>query len=414
MIGAIIRGSTRGPRAHAGIRGLVLALADLNIAHAGWLTLASSAGLTLLGLYAIDVSLGFGDEGAPGLHPIAIRQGVFAVVGVTAGTIIALPHYRLIGRLSWPLMALSIGLLAFLILPGVPRWLVTPRNGARAWINLGPADFQPSEVAKIAFVLATAWFLRFRRAHRRFLGLVPPALIAAAPIGLIMLQPDLGTACLFVPVLMAILIAGGARLRHLSIIVLAAALAAPAAYPLLQTHQKARIVALWNQVQGSREGADDINFQSFTAQKLTGAGRLAGTSDAHARALVHFNRLPERHNDMIFAVVATRFGVFGAVSVLLGYALWVSGALLVAVASRDPFARLIAVGLAAFVTAQAFVNIGMTIGLLPIIGVPAPFVSYGGSSMLTAWLMTGLIMNVALHRPRPPLRDSFEYASDDD
>lgn len=410
MIGAVIRGTTRGGPSAGGLRGVWLGLRGLNIAHAGWLTVGASAILSVAGVYAIDVAVGYGSEG---LHPTAVRQAVFAAIGMVAGAIIALPHYRLIGRVSWPLMILGLGLLVFLLVPGVPPTIVTPRNGARAWINLGPVDMQPSELVKIAFVITTAWYLRYRTAHRRFLGLIPPALIAGVPIGFIMLQPDLGTASLFVPALFAILVAGGARLRHLTIIVLVAALAAPAAYPILQPHQKARIAALWSQVQGSREGADDINYQSFTAQRLAGAGRASGMAGDHARAVVHFNRLPERHNDMIFAVIAARFGLLGGLGVLMAYAAWVAGAMFVAMACRDPFGRLIAVGLAAFVGAQAFVNIGMTIGLLPIIGVTAPFVSYGGSSMVTAWLMAGLVLNIGLHRPRPPFRDSFEYPSDD-
>ena len=195
------------------------------------------------------------------------------------------------------------------------------------------------------------------------------------------------------------LLIAGARLRHLVLIVLLATAAAPASWPLLRPHQKVRIVAIMQQIQGSTEGAQDINFQSFTAQRLVGAGRLVGNTDASSRALVRYNRLPEAHNDMVFAVICLRFGLLGGVLVLLLYFIWVASALMTAWHCREPFGRALIVGLTAFVGTQAFINIGMTVGLVPIIGITLPFVSYGGSSMLTSWLMTGLVMNVGFRRP---------------
>ena len=198
-------------------------------------------------------------------------------------------------------------------------------------------------------------------------------------------------------------------MRHLVIIVLAAALAAPAMYPFLKPHQKTRIVALVKQIQGDKEGAYDISYQSFTAQRLVGSGQAAGSTDGHTRALVRFNSLPERHNDFIFSVIAARFGFAGGVAVLLVYALWLVGAILTAANCKDPFGRLLCVGLAGFIAAQVVINIGMNVGLLPVIGITLPFLSYGGSSMITVWLMTGLIVNVAMRKPLPPFRPSFEW-----
>ncbi|MBL9032424.1 MAG: FtsW/RodA/SpoVE family cell cycle protein [Phycisphaerae bacterium] len=376
--------------------------------HGAWLCLLAAIALSLLGLYAIDLGVveGARRQADPG------KQLLFVGVGLLAGAIVALPHYRLLGFVAWPVMVLSLASLVFLLLPGVPAWLVTPRNGARGWINLGVVDFQPAEPAKIAFVLAAAHYLRYRSTHRRFIGLVPVGLIAFVPMALIILQPDLGTASLFVPALLAMLLAAGARLRHLALIVTLAALAGPAAYPILKPHQKQRIAALIGQFEGRREGALDINYQSFTAQTLVGAGQWTGSTPGHARALVRFNRLPERHNDMIFAVIVARFGLLGAAAVLALYAVWLAGALLTAANCKDPFGRLLCVGFAGFVGAQAVVNIGMNVGLLPIIGVTLPFVSYGGSSTMTTMLMTGLIFNVAMRRPLPPFRPSFEWDED--
>ena len=375
-----------------------------------WIVVLASLALSLTGLYAIDIAeLGPGEAG---LARTTIKQAVFLAVGLAAAGVIALPHYRLIGLVATPLMIVCVAMLVFLLVPFVPESIVTPRNGTRGWINLGVADFQPAEVTKIAYVLVVARYLRFRREHRRFGGLVIPGLITMAPVALITVQPDLGTASLFVPSLFAILVAAGARLRHLTIIVTCAALAAPASWPLLRPHQKQRFVAMYRLMTGDESTADDINFQALTAQTLVGAGEASGMSDQHARALVRFNRLPEAHNDMVFAVVVTRFGALGGAGLIGLYLLWIAGALATAAACREPFGRLVVVGLAAFVGAQMIINIGMTVGLVPIIGVTLPFVSYGGSSLLTVWLMTGLILNVGMHRARPPYRPSFEYGHD--
>ena len=381
----------------------------LTLGHFAWLTVLASLALSLVGVYSIDLAIRPDAGAAESLSSAATKQLVLVVMGVIACFVVALPHPRWVRFVAWPSYVLVLALLVFLLIPWVPTEIVRPRNGARAWIDLGFTDFQPSELGKIAVVLVLASYLRYRTIHRRFLGLIIPGIIVFIPVGLITLQPDLGTASLFIPMLFAVLVAAGARLRHLTIIVVMAALAAPAAYPMLQPHQKDRIDALIKQIRGDRSSALDINYQSFTSQTLVGAGGLAGTTDAHARALVHYNRLPEDHNDMIFAVISTRFGLPGAVLVILLYVVWLGGALMTAAESKLAFSRLVVVGLAAGVFAQMLVNIGMAIGLLPIIGVSLPYVSAGGTNLLTAWMMTGLIVGIAMRRPVPPIRPSFEY-----
>jgi cell division protein FtsW (lipid II flippase) len=378
------------------------------LANFAWLSVGAALALSLLGVYGIDVALE-AEGGGLGVGPVAAKQLVFLGIGLMAAGLVALPHYRLVAQLGWPAAVVALGLLVFLLVPFVPAWLVTPRNGARAWIDLKLFDFQPSEIAKIVYVLVLAQYLRFRTSHRRFLGLFAPAAITFVPVALITLQPDLGTASLFFPTLMAMLVAAGARLRHMAIIVLVAAMAAPASYPVLKPHQKERVIGLMRQVRGDTEGADDINYQSFTAQRLVGSGTVAGFDDAHARAIVRYNHLPEGHNDMVLSVLMTRFGLLGGVGILGLYLVWLLGAALVAASCLEPVGRLLVIGLAGFVAAQVVVNVGMNVGLAPIIGITLPFLSYGGSSLVTVWLMTGLIFNVAMRRPLPPYRPSFEY-----
>lgn len=380
---------------------------DVTFRHFAWLTVLASVALSLVGLYAIDVATSL--DSTEGASNLVAKQGVFIAVGMLAAAVVAFPHHRLVRFIAWPTMWIVLGLLVFLLLPFVPASIVKPRNGARAWIDVGPVDFQPGEVAKIAVVLVLADYFRYRKNHRTILGLVPPALITFVPVALITLEPDLGTALLFVPCLFAMLVAAGARLKHLAIIVLIGILAGPAAYPMLKPHQKERIVGLINMVQGNPEGADDINYQSLTAVRLAGAGQIEGMPDEKSRAVIHFNHLPERHNDMIFAVIMNRFGMLGGLALLGLYGVWFLGAFLTAATCKDPFGRLVVVGFSALIAAQMFINVGMNLALLPIIGLTLPFVSYGGSSMLTVWVMTGLVVSVAMRPPARLARPTFEF-----
>jgi len=228
-----------------------------------------------------------------------------------------------------------------------------------------------------------------------------------------MLQPDLGTATLFVPALFAVLVAAGAKLKHLILVVALATAAAPAAYFVLKPHQRQRIDGLILQFKGDKSADQDINMQSVTSQRLAGAGGRYGLSEEHSRTLLHFNALPERKTDMIYSVVCIRFGWLGGLLVLGLYGAWMLGALLTAAACREPFGRLVCVGFVGFIAAQVYINAGMNLGIVPIIGITLPYVSHGGSSLVAVWMMAGLILSIALRKPTMALRRSFEYDDDE-
>lgn len=379
-----------------------------------WIVVLATLALCAIGVKSIDVATVLEPAAGKVLGPTAIKQLLFLFVGIGAAAIAAAVNHRVWGWASFPFLGVMLCFLIFVLLPFIPTWLVRPRNGARGWIDFGPIEFQPAELTKIALVLALAWYLRYSRTHRTFAGLLPPAIIAGVPIALITLQPDFGSALLFIPVLFAVLVAAGAKLKHLGVVVLVAALAAPAMYPVLKPHQKARIEGLLKQVRGDTSADQDINMQSVAAQRVIGAGEATGMGEALSRATVHYSRLPERHNDMVFAVIVNRWGFMGGLGVILLYFLWVAGALATAATIREPFARLAIVGFAVFVAGQVFINIGMNVGIVPIIGVTLPYISYGGSSMVTGWLMTGIILGVAIRRGQMPRHRSFEYAGDDE
>lgn len=385
---------------------------ELRLVHGAWLCVLAGLALAMIGLYAIDI----GTEpvargGAPiRLDGLVLRQLVYLGVGVLAACIVALPHVRFLRWLSWPAMIGCLVLLIFLLIPGVPSSIVRARNGARAWIELGIIDLQPSELAKIAFVLVMAEYLRLRENHRTWLGLIPPAVIAFVPAALITLQPDLGMAMLFAPAILAMLLVAGARTRHLLLVVVIALAAAPVTYPLLKPHQKARIQGLISLIKDPSAGADGINYQALRSQMLAGAGQIAGVPDAKARSLHRFNELPERHNDMILSVILTRFGMIGGLVVFGLYGLWFLGAYITAARCSEGFGQLVVVGFMAIVFAQTFINMGMVLGVLPIIGLTLPFVSYGGTSMVTVWLMTGIIVSIAMRPPERLARPTFEFS----
>ena len=354
----------------------------------GWIAILAALALTVWGAVAIGITR----------PELASRQALHAAVGLLAAAVVAVPDYRLLRRFTPLLAAICLLLLVVVLVPLVPEWLVRPRNGARRWINLGVTDLQPSELAKVVYVLAAAAWLRPDGVHRTLVGFVRPFAATMVPVVLILLEPDLGTALLFVPTLLALLFAGGARKRHLLAVIVAAGLAIPASYPLLKPHQKDRVDALIAQIQGDRRFEQDIGYQSARAMDLVGAGGVSGRAD-EAAALVRYNHLPEAHNDMIFAVVACRWGAVGGGAMMALLAAVVGAALATAAISRDAYGRMLAVGIGAMLAVQATVNLAMTVGIAPVTGMTLPFVSFGGSSLVTTWVMVGLLLNVALRRP---------------
>ena len=381
--------------------------------HLGWLTFISALGLTAIGIAAI----GTADIGSATHY--AFLQSVWLLIAVIVMALCILPHPRQVSAAAYPLLVVSLVLLVVLLVPGAPRWLVERRNGARAWLNLHFMSFQPAEVAKIAFVMAMAHYLRFRDNYRTLAGLLLPFSIMLIPMLLIVVEPDLGMALLFPPTLFVMLVAAGAKLRHmgtlLAIGLLLVALNVVAIYKLpesmqvLRPHQRARITSMISQVQGESRYIRSIGYQQHKAVTLVGAGGLTGYGAQQAAVITKFNHLPEDHNDMIFAVIVDRWGLEGGVGVLCLYLLLVGSFVLIAMRSKDPFTRLTMVGLAGMLFSQAVINIAMCIGLMPITGITLPLISYGGTSLATTFAIIGLAINFASRRPAIVARPSFEY-----
>lgn len=387
---------------------------DLFRPHAGWVVLSAALALVAVGVCAIGTV-----PRRPNQPDMAIKQLQWLAIGVVVMGACLVPSSRRIARMSVPAMIAVLALLVAMVLPFMPTAIVPIRKGTRAWIDLQFMMFQPSELAKITFVLGLAWYLRHRDSYRTLRGLLVPFAIMFLPVALILRQPDMGTALLFPPVLFAMLVAAGARLKHMStlaglgLLVLALNIAAiytlPESMQLLKGYQRDRIKAL---VDLSRDGGkynDRTGYQQSKAMTIIGSGGTAGYGGDRSATILRFNSLPEAHNDMVFAVIVNRWGWIGGAGVLGLYVTLLGGMLVIASGSKDPFARLALVGFASVLLTQLTVNIGMNLGMLPIIGITLPFVSYGGSSLLAAFAMVGLSINFAIEKPAMLTRPSFEF-----
>ncbi|MCB1004576.1 MAG: putative lipid II flippase FtsW [Acidimicrobiales bacterium] len=318
------------------------------------------------------------------------RQALWAVVG-TFGLVLAFRvHYRRWRRWAGPMLAASFGLLVLVLVPGIGAEV----NGASRWIGVGAIRVQPSEFAKLAVLLFVAKLLADReregKARVTSLTLKPTLIIFGGVAALLMLQPNLGTTIVLGAIVLTMLFIYGARLHHLGAIALLGAGAA-SFLALQASYRRARVTAFLN------PWADPSDTGYQTIQSLVGiaSGGLFGVGLGASRAKYEF--LPEAHTDFIFAIVAEELGLFGAAVVIGLFVALTYFGVRVALETADPFGRLVATGITTWFGVQAFVNIGAVVAVLPITGVPLPFVSFGGSSLVVTMIAAGILANIASH-----------------
>jgi rod shape determining protein RodA len=324
------------------------------------------------------------------------RQVVFLGLGIVALLALQKLDYLTLLRES-PLLYLVGLLLLCAVL------FTAPINGARSWFNLYFFKLQPSEVMKPVLILTLAYYLMYRDSYKRLGGLCVPLVLWFVPLALILKQPDLGTALALVPVVFAMLYAAGARLWHLGLMMLAGGGGLVGLwFTVMKDYQKRRILA-WLEPEQYRLNEA---WQQLHSEMAVGSGGFLGKGwgqSGHDGVAL----LPERHTDFIFAVTAEEGGfVIGALGLAL-LAFVALASLNVALRTREPAGRLIAVGVATLLGGQALINTGVALGLLPTTGLTLPFVSYGGSSLLSAFLCLGLLMNVNARRELVLAREDF-------
>jgi rod shape determining protein RodA len=290
-------------------------------------------------------------------------------------------------RFAVPAYALGIVLLVLVALFG------DVVNGARRWLNLGIARFQPSEMLKLAVPLMLAWYFHRRESSLKLRDFALAAVLLAIPFGLIVRQPDLGTAALVGAVGFYVIFFAGLSWRVIGGLGVLGVVALFPLWGMLHDYQRRRVLTLLDPTSDPL-GAGYHIIQSTIAVGsggFSGKGWLNGTQ-------AHLEFIPERHTDFIFAVYSEEFGLLGNLLLLLLYALLIGRGLVIAANAATVFARLLAGAVTLMFFTYAFVNMGMVSGILPVVGVPLPFLSYGGTALLTLFIGAGILMSVQRHR----------------
>jgi len=321
------------------------------------------------------------------------KQILFVAIGFGAMIVTAFFDYRRYRDLA-PLAYGVVMLLLLMVVTG----LGSERKGAQAWFQLGPFQLQPSELAKVVVVVALASAIAHfnQDINARRLGVL--LAITGAPMALIMLQPDLGTTLVFVAVGMGMFLVGGVQVRHIAALTVAGLIGVVVVLNsgMLETYQQCRLTSFLdtqNQDCEARDSAYNLDQAKVAigSGSVFGAGLFEGTQ-------TRLDIVPEQHTDFIFTAVGEELGFAGAGTLLallavIAWRIWRTAQL-----SRDPLGTVICVGILSMFVFQVFENIGMTMGIMPITGIPLPFMSYGGSSTLTAFIAMGLVLNVHMRR----------------
>ncbi|HET7012173.1 MAG TPA: FtsW/RodA/SpoVE family cell cycle protein [Anaerolineales bacterium] len=351
-----------------------------------WL-LASVAVLTIAGVAMIRSAIG-GNENLAELVP---RQAIYAVIGLAVVLVTAALDYRFWTALVRPLYLLACAFLGLVLVSGFVGF------GAARWFNVGIAFVQPTELAKVVMIIVLAdFFARHRHEVHRTRVILRSLALVSLPAVLVFLQPDLSTVVDLGIIWLTLVWASGVPLRRLAVLAAVAGLLAVLAWPFLAEYQQSRVVSFLFPNPAARYGESYNVTQALIA---IGSGGIFGKGYLHGtQAQLRF--LKVRHTDFIFAVVSEEFGMIGALVFLVMISIVLLRCLRAARMARDPFGSYVAYGVASLLLFSSMFNIGMNLSLIPVSGVPLPFVSYGGSSLVASLFGIGLVESVILrHKP---------------
>lgn len=354
-----------------------------------WALVVSSILVTVLGVVCIQsASLHHSD-----LAGEAHRQIIFAVVGFVGMFGISFVDYRNWRRIAPALYVVTVLLLIFILLRGHSAL------GAQRWISLGPLEFQPSELSKLVVAIAVAGVL-CNGTYAKLQDLWKPLLLAGLPALLVLRQPDLGTTLVILAILTAQLFLGLRNVADFLLYLGGAVVAASAVLVsnVLKPFQKARLLVFLNPKADPQGAGYNLNQSKIAV----GNGEIVGRGLFHGTQ-TQLSFVPENSRDFVFTVLAEEFGFIGAMCLIAFYGVMLYGGVRAVLAARDRFGSLLAVGLVAMLAFHILVNVGMTIGIMPITGIPLPFMSYGGSAIITNFLAVGILMNIYSQRDRDVL-----------
>ena len=341
--------------------------------------LLASLALSVFGICAVYVAV------TDARQAYAIDQGIGFVVGLASAIPLTLIDYRIWQRFLRPIYGLVIAMLLAVTLIGAAA------GGATRWIAVGPVQVQPSEFAKLLMVVVLAGYFAEKPVGEH--GVFVKALcILSVPGVLVFVQPDLGTALVFGAIFVVMAYVAGARLIQLGGLAAATVLSAVLAVKLhiLEPYQVARLTAFMNS-----GGDNTLGYQVAQSKLAIGSGGLIGKG-LDAQTLSNLGFLPEDHTDFIFSNLAERVGFVGSLALILLFFFLIWRILHVATISRDRFGVLIAVGVATIFLFHLFVNVGMTMGIMPVTGIPLPFISYGRSNLVLSIISLGLLQSIAI------------------
>lgn len=356
--------------------------------------------LILVGLGAFSY-LGISGSGA-GVET-AQRQVIWYVLGFLVLAFSLLFHYHLYRNLAYLLYGIGIVLLIGVL-------FTEPINNATSWYNLGPVLFQPSELMKLFLILVVARYLEKSSENpnhlQKWYHLLPPALLVVVPLLLVLIQPDLGTAMVYVGILATMLLVGGIRLRH--VLYLGSLVGSFFAvmtvlyfyrddlfFKIIKPYQWDRIVYWLNpDLEALGRG-----FQLKQSLIAVGSGQLLGKG-VNTGTQASYGWVPVGESDFIFTVIAESTGFIGSSILIVLFFFLIYRMIRIAMEAQDSFGSYVVAGVVGMFTFQIFENIGMTIQLMPITGIPLPFISYGGSSLLTNFLIIGIVLNIGMRKQK--------------
>jgi rod shape determining protein RodA len=319
------------------------------------------------------------------------KQLIYAGIGIAMMVGAAFVDYRIWRRWALPLYVVTLGLLIFIAFKGHSAL------GAARWIALGPFQFQPSEPAKVTLAIAIAALLA-RGTYRKPQEMILPLVVVAIPAVLILKQPDLGTTLVIGGILTAELYFGLANLFDFGLFV--GGVATAAAYVLTSEHilkpfQRARLLVFLD----PKMDPQGVGYNLNQSKIAVGSGEWFGKGLFHGTQ-TQLNFVPENSRDFIFTAVGEEVGFIGAIVLIVLYAVILGSALRAIFAAKDRFGVLLAVGLVTMLAVHVVINVGMTIGIMPITGIPLPIMSYGGSALMTDYIAVGILINIVLQKDK--------------
>ncbi len=321
-----------------------------------------------------------------------ILQLVYGGLGLVLCAVAAVVDYRLLKKVAWPLFIASVVVLLAVLVPGIGFKI----NGARRWIHFGSFRFQPSELAKVAMMVAIAWYGdRFQRQMPNFKrGILYPAPAVGLMLALIFVEPDRGTTVLLACVAAIMFLIAG--VRWALIIPPGLACVGFLAYSLRHDTMRTGRIAGWLDMAKHK---DDVSYQAYQAMLALGAGGWTGVGLGNSRQKLGF--IPENHTDFILSIIGEELGLVVTLLVVAAFIAIIVCGIYIALKAADTFGLLLGAGITFLIGLQAFINIGVVTSALPNKGLPLPFISYGGSSLLAMLVCVGLLLSIARRSPAP-------------